>query len=64
MTGDVYRYLLKTYGRNPAQWLGYFFVVSATVINRIVVVAFFAAVASMWPPAGLMTPNVISYTFW
>lgn len=43
---DVYRHLIRTYGRKPAQWLGYGLVLTATIINRIVIVLFMAAIAA------------------
>ena len=46
MNRAVYRHILRTYGRNPQIWLGYFAILIETFVVRVYVVIVMAQVAS------------------
>lgn len=46
MNREVYRYLLRTYGRNPAQWIGFVMEIIRTLVMRVYVVIAMAQVAA------------------
>ncbi len=46
MNREAYLHILRTYGRNPRQWLGYTLVLASSVINRVVIVTIMATVVS------------------
>ena len=46
MNNEVYRYILRTYGKNPGQWIGFFAEVIRVVLIRVYVVVAMAQVTA------------------
>ncbi|MET0779415.1 MAG: ABC transporter ATP-binding protein, partial [Candidatus Saccharimonadales bacterium] len=46
MNREAYKHLLHTYGRHPMQWFGFLGVLTATVVNRVVIVIIMAEVTT------------------
>lgn len=62
MNKEVYKYILQTYGRNPAQWIGFVAEIVRTLVMRVYIVIAMAQVT-----ASLASGNIEAakqYTFY